>query len=487
MKNTLILTLVLLSCFGLVSAQNNDSTLIYKKRVLEAAEIDLLMSYYKQDGEHSAVGGGIGSEELTDITPTIVVSLPLNDDDVITIDFGISAYSSASSSNINPFNSSGASRGDDDDDDEDDDDNNNGNPGNSNPMGSPWVASSGASKSDELKSLLINYSHSSDNRNFIWTSNISGSLEYDYSSVGLGGSITKLFNEKNTEVNLKTQVYIDNWQPIYPTELHEFQKYGADFLNKGYFTGVDVLNNNGNPSTAYNPVAFSEISKTGRNSFSGSLFLSQIITKKLQAAIFMDIVYQKGLLSSPYNRVYFADKSNYFIGDGTHIANYTSRENTKVFQLADDIERLPGNRLKIPIGARINYYIAEFLVLRTYYRYYTDDWGISSNTASVELPVKITPAFTITPTYRFYNQTQADYYAPYEQHLSTEKYYTSDFDLAKFNSHQMGIGLTYTDVFTSLKLYKFGLKSINAKYSNYQRNDGLSANIISFGAKFVFE
>ena len=44
--------------------------------------------------------------------------MPLNDDDVLTIDSGISAYTSASSSNINPFNASGASRvggGDDDD------------------------------------------------------------------------------------------------------------------------------------------------------------------------------------------------------------------------------------------------------------------------------------------------------------------------------------------------------------------------------------
>ena len=41
-------------------------------------------------------------------------SYSFNADDVLTADFGISAYSSASSSNINPF--SGASGGEDDDD-----------------------------------------------------------------------------------------------------------------------------------------------------------------------------------------------------------------------------------------------------------------------------------------------------------------------------------------------------------------------------------
>ena len=57
-----------------------DSTSTYKKRVLETAEVDFLASYYSQDGENAAVSGGIGTEKLTDITPTIVVAIPLNDD-----------------------------------------------------------------------------------------------------------------------------------------------------------------------------------------------------------------------------------------------------------------------------------------------------------------------------------------------------------------------------------------------------------------------
>jgi hypothetical protein len=37
------------------------------KRVLENTEVDVLLSYYNQDGVHSAVNGGIGSEKLSDI------------------------------------------------------------------------------------------------------------------------------------------------------------------------------------------------------------------------------------------------------------------------------------------------------------------------------------------------------------------------------------------------------------------------------------
>jgi len=77
-------------------AQEQDSVQTYKKRVLESTEVDILASYYTQDGDNAAVTGGEGTESLTDINPTIVIAIPLNDDDVLTIDAGISAYSSAS-------------------------------------------------------------------------------------------------------------------------------------------------------------------------------------------------------------------------------------------------------------------------------------------------------------------------------------------------------------------------------------------------------
>src|SRR5210317_1962911 len=92
----------ILSLFFVLSIYAQDTTNTYKKRVLESAEVDFLTSYYSQDGSNAAVSGGIGTEELTDFTPTFVVAVPLNDDDVLTIDVGISAYTSASSSNVDP-------------------------------------------------------------------------------------------------------------------------------------------------------------------------------------------------------------------------------------------------------------------------------------------------------------------------------------------------------------------------------------------------
>lgn len=457
MKKIIIVLVVLNSIFSF--AQEKDSTKVFKKRVLESAEVDFLASYYHQEGTHSAVSGGIGSEKLTDGASNIVVAVPLNEDDVLTIDVGISAYSSASSSNINPYN--------------------NGEEGNvgdiANGKPTPWQASSGASKVDALVSMVANYSHSSDNRNFVWNTDISFSNEWDYTSVGFGGGITKLFNNKNSEISLKANAYIDQWRPIYPIEFRNYSNLSSY-----------VYDQNGNYSTAYTN-QFTPWTATNRNSYSASFSFSQVLTKKSQISVFFDLLQQEGKLSAPYQRVYFADKANFYVGDPHYIPVYTSDANQGAYQLADDIERLPNSRFKVPIGLRWNYYINEKLALRTYYRYYWDNWEITAHTASIELPYKITDKFTVFPMYRYYTQQQSKYFAPYETHLSTEQYYTSDYDLSTFNANQYGFGVNYTDIFTKAKIWKFGLKNIDFRYNHYARSDGLDSNIVTIGFKFALQ
>ena len=433
------LHIALIGLFLLCSLCTLEAQETYKKRVLEVAEVAFLSSYYTQDGSNAAVSGGIGTEELTDATGTFVVSIPLNDDDVLTVDAGISAYTSASSSNVNPFDGS--------------------NPANA------FQASSGASGSDLWSNLTLGYSHSSDDRNSIWTAKLAAAVEYDYFSLGFGGSYTRLFNEKNTELSINTNIYLDKWNAIYPTELRPFQS-GGNGINDPFFS-VNTIS--GNPN--YAP-AFSAFEKENRNSYSLGVNLSQILSKKLQGILMADLVVQEGLLSTPFQRVYFGDVADSFI------------EN---FQLADDVERLPESRTKVAIGGRLNYYLNEIIVLRSYYRYYTDDWGIRSHTANLEIPVKISSSFTIYPSYRYYTQTAADYFAAYEGHLSTDVFYTSDYDLSEYNANQFGMGITYTDIFTKLRIWKIGLKQIDLKYDHYKRNSGLAASIASLSFTFLMD
>lgn len=155
------------------------------------------------------------------------------------------------------------------------------------------------------------------------------------------------------------------------------------------------------------------------------------------------------------------------------------------FQLADDLERLPGSRFKIPIDARLNYYLNNRFVLCSYYRFYTDNWGIRSHTVNLEVPIKLSDKFTVYPSYRYYTQTAADYFYQKENALSTFNFYTSDYDLSGYNAHQYGMGIRYKDIFTSAEIFTFGLKTIDLRLNKYDRSDGLNAFIISLGTTFA--
>jgi Tat protein secretion system quality control protein TatD with DNase activity len=64
-------------------------------------EANIVSSYYKQDGNHAAVTGGIGSQQLTDISNTIDLKLSKYDKrnrkHSFIGEFGIDHYTSASS------------------------------------------------------------------------------------------------------------------------------------------------------------------------------------------------------------------------------------------------------------------------------------------------------------------------------------------------------------------------------------------------------
>ena len=54
-------------------------------------------------------------------------------------------------------------------------------------------------------------------------------------------------------------------------------------------------------------------------------------------------------------------------------------------------------------------------------------------------------------------------------------------------SNQFGFGLKYVDIFTKLKIWDIGLKSIDVNYSNYKRNSDFKSSIVSMGMKFIID
>ncbi|WP_143884273.1 DUF3570 domain-containing protein [Chryseobacterium binzhouense] len=380
--------------FGIFNAKAQENTNNEQPKKLTFEEANLVSSYYKQDGNNSAVTGGIGSEKLTDISNTIDVTMVKYDKkdrkNKFNVSVGIDHYTSASSDMID------------------------------------LKANSSASHADNRIYPALSWSRENEEKGTTLLAAISSSSEYDYQSYSANIGFAKKTPNKMGEFTAKFQAFLDQVKMIVPIELR-------------------------------NDPSVQSSGTQGRNTFALSLAYSQIINQNFQIEILGDAVQQTGYLGLPFHRVYFNDNS--------------------VHQ-----EALPDKRFKIPLGVRANYFLGDKVILRAYYRYYTDDWGLKSNTFSLETPVKVSPFVSVSPFYRYYSQTAAKYFAPYQQHTAFDDFYTSNYDLSKFNSHFYGAGIRI-----SPKNGLFGVERLNMleiRYGHYTKSIGMKSDIISLNLRF---
>ena len=160
---------------------------------------------------------------------------------------------------------------------------------------------------------------------------------------------------------------------------------------------------------SYRPDQFESYTYTHRNSYALSVGLSQVLHPKLQGAVFAIWCVKRDCCPTRFSVFIFKIDRTTILGIIKHWGVIKILPKP-IYFMADDVERLPHHRLKIPLGARLNYYINENMVLRTYARYYQDDWGIRSETLQVELPVRLNLSWRVVPIYRYYAQTAADYF-----------------------------------------------------------------------------
>lgn len=276
-------------------------------------------------------------------------------------------------------------------------------------------------------------------RRFTIGANLSYSTEYDYQSKGAGISFSKYSPNRNREISVSLSGFWDTWSLIFAEELRPARPAG----NNGEDDDDDD-----NYGTA------------PRTSYSASVVYNQVINKRLQIALLTDVVHQQGWLSTPFHRVYFQG------------------------QTAAKIEYLPSTRFKLPIGIRANYFLSDFAVLRGYYRYYWDDWGLQAHTVSLEAPLKLLQGFSLYPFARLYVQKAAKYFAPYKQHNLSEVFFTSDYDLSGFTSQMFGVGLRLAP---PKGILIKPLSSLSLRYGVYRRNTGLASNIVTMHLSYKFK
>ena len=134
------------------------------------------------------------------------------------------------------------------------------------------------------------------------------------------------------------------------------------------------------------------------------------------------------------------------------------------------------------MAIRANYFLGDRIIIRSYYRYYQDDWGNQAHTVNLETPFKVTPFFSLIPFYRFSKQTGIDYFRPYGEHNLQETYYTSDYDLAPFTSHFIGMGIRIAPVNGVFGVRNWNMLELRA--GHYIRSPDLKGNSITLALKF---
>lgn len=367
----------------------------FQSRKLKLDEVNLVSSYYTQNGNNAAVTGGIGSQKLTDIANVFDVKMIKYDSNsrkhTFGLEVGIDHYTSASSDKID------------------------------------LQANSSASHGDTRIYPSLSWSIENEKKGTTLALGLSSSTEFDYQSFGGNISFSTKTKDRSGEFTAKLQTYLDQVTLIQPVELRT------------------------------NTMGHEQYGSAARNTFAGSLSYSQIINERLQVMVLADVVQQNGYLSLPFHRVYFKDNS--------------------VHQ-----ENLPDSRLKIPLGFRANYFIGDNLIIKTYYRYYTDNWGLKSHTVDLEVPIKINSFFSISPFYRYYTQTAAKYFAPFQTHTAAEQYYNSNYDLSKFNSNFYGAGIRFAPPKGVFGMQHFSMLEI--RYGHYAKNINMSSDIISLNIKY---
>jgi len=247
MKNKYITFSLLVLTFQM-RAQKNDS--LFQKQAVPKTDIELVYSHYIQDGNNSAVTGGIGTERLTVYAPVVNINHQFRKNNTIALSLGADVISSASTDRID------------------------------------FVLSS-ASAMDTRAHIDLGYKRQIGER--VAVSGSTGlSIESDYLSfpVSLGLDISSRDKLRNIQAVFRAyfddlrwgRINPDYYRPvrlIYPEELR-YREWYDDYK---------------------------------RNSYNLQLGVTQVINKKLIVGVFAELDYQHGLLATPFHRVYFTDNS----------------------------------------------------------------------------------------------------------------------------------------------------------------------------------
>lgn len=403
------LYILLMHAFAQVSIKD---TAAYKVKPLALEEVNLVTSYYSQDGNHSPITGGIGTEKVTDLANMLELKLVGHNagytKHTLTAGLGVDHHTSASAKFVNK---------------------------------------SGASSAEGTRVYpSLNWTAENEKKGTEFGIGTYYSTEYNYKSFALDAHFAKKITN-NSEISFKASAYLDQVKLIYPSELIPSS---TSTVNYTAASGRGTSLSSGGSTKA-------SIPSSPRNTFTASLSFSQVINKRLQGALFLDAIAQNGYLGLPFHRVYFTDgtekvenlpsartkipvgvRLNYFAGDKVIFRTY--------YRYYADDWGLSAHTVSIEVP----YKFSSFFSVSPFFRYYSQS------------------ASKYFAPYAAHKTTDQYYTSNYSQSAFNSSFFGAGIRIAPpkglFNTHLSSLEIRYghytqtTDLLSDVLSFEFKFK-----------------------------
>lgn len=167
----------------------------------------------------------------------------------------------------------------------------------------------------------------------------------------------------------------------------------------------------------WKPVFKRELPTDKREESKIDLSINQLITPKFSMQAVYSHMYSDGFLSSPYHYILQND-----------IAKF---------------ENYPRTRSGDAFALKGVFMLGDANAMNLAYRYYSDDWGISSQTINGELLHDFSKKFTSGVRLRYYTQSKSNFIKDLGTHKAVDPYFAVDYRMSAFNSFDVGIPFIY--------------------------------------------
>lgn len=267
------------------------------------------------------------------------------------------------------------------------------------------------------------------------------SSEYDYLHLGISAGLAREFNNNNTTASVGFAYSGDTVEAVGNAPL--------PFSNQNDAKGSD---------------------SESKDTLDLMFGLTQVISKDTILQLNYGFSNSDGYLNDPYK--------------------WVSRVDTLGSIVESLHESRPDSRTGHNVYASLKHNLSDNKVLTTSARVYTDDWGIDSYTLDAKFRVGLKGNTSIEPHFRYYHQSEADFYVPQLNAAdSLPNYASADYRLAEFDAYTVGAtyrwgndrkwrltGELYTQDPASTTLTE-GQAGLDA-------NPGFDAVMLSVGVKF---